>query len=117
MIRREFMYAAAMGAGTGLLLSSCTQTQVDDIQAKVVAVIQQVQAGVAKVCASAGKYVPTAETVASIILALLAASGKAAIAAATAPIIQAAIDEIASACSAPNTQLTARKTSVPVIFY
>ena len=103
---------------SGATVVACTPQQIDNTQAQITAIIQQVQAGVVKACSTVGKWVPTAETVLAVITALVGGNNAAL---ATAAMIAQAISEIAAVCPAvPSPAPTAaRQTSkgIVVAFY
>lgn len=93
--RRKALMAGVALAGTAVL-ASCTQTQVDDFQKQVADVINQIQAGVVAACVAVGKFVPTANSVVAVLIAM----GGTNPALITAAMITAAIADIAKACPA-----------------
>lgn len=117
MNKRE-MLLLSMG-GTALALSGCTQPQLDVIEKQFADVITQVQAGVKTACASVGANVPTANSVLSVLIAIL---GSTSVAGVTAAVIQEAINTIAAACQstqppAAKRGITVNGKSVEVVFY
>ena len=111
--RRDFTCLYLTGGAAALLAAGCTAQQIDNTQAQITAIIQKVQAGVVAACSTAGKWVPTAETVLAVITALVGGSNAAL---ATAAMIAQAITEIAAVCPAAPAMPTARATAkgVPV---
>ncbi len=116
--RRDFTNLYLTGGAVALLAAGCTAQQIDDTQKKLADIINQVQAGVVKACASAGKIVPTANTVFDILVSIV---GSQSAALATVQMIAQAITEIvAVGCPATPTPPTAAKVSpkgVTIAFY
>jgi hypothetical protein len=113
--KREMLVLA--GGATALAVAGgCTQTQVTDTEKQIAALINQVQAGVVAACASAGKIVPTANTVLQVLLSIV--GGTNALAATAAMIAQAITDIAAAGCPTPTGTKTATTSKgVPIVFY
>ena len=119
MTKRNLLKLYLTGGAVAMLAAGCTPQQIDDTQKKLADLINQVQAAVAKGCETAGKIIPTANTVFAILVSLVGSSSAAA---ATAVMVQEAINAIiAVGCPAapPVPTLGAKMTNkgIPVVFY
>ncbi len=127
--RRDFLALYLTGGVVALTAAGCTAQQVSDVEKQVAALIHQIQAGVVAAwiavigylgytCASAGKIVPTANSVFAVLAAIVGGSN---VVIATAAMIAMAISQIvavgcpAAAGGPPKASATA--SGVPVSFY
>lgn len=119
MISRRNLSLYLTGGAAALLAAGCTPQQVTDVEAKVAALINQIQAAVRDACQAFGKVIPTANTVFAILVSLVGSTNV--IVATATMVAQAVADIVAVGCppAPPTPTGTARKTDkgVPVEFY
>jgi len=115
--RRDFLALYLTGGAVAMLAAGCTPQQVTDVEAKVAALINQIQAAVRDACQGFGKVVPTANTVFAILVSLVGSTN---VIVATAVMISQAVASIV-AVGCPPTPPTgpAAKTDkgIDVLFY
>ena len=121
---RRNLLASAGVAAIAVGVSGCGQSV--DIVSTVSQLIQKIQAGVASACAAFGKWVPTVETVLTVIGGLVGAAITDANVTAAVAFIQQAITTIAAQCPqqpapaptpAPQLKATVGGKDVPIVFY
>ena len=115
MNRRDLLGLYLTGGAVAMVAAGCTPGQIDDTQKKLANIISEVQAAVAQACASAGKIIPTANTVFAILVSIVGSNSAAA---ATAVMIQQAVNMIISVgCPAGPTAELKTDKGIPVVFY
>ena len=68
--RRQFLLGTTAAVAAGATLTACGTTPTD-VVATVADIIQKIQQGVADTCTASGKFVPTAQTVISVLASVI----------------------------------------------
>jgi hypothetical protein len=101
LTKREMAKVGALAAAA-LAVTSCTQAQLDTTEKQFADLITQIQANVKAACQAAGTFVPTANSVLDVLVAIL---GTTSVVGVTASVIQQAVQYfVGAACPAPAPQ-------------